>query len=238
MRGIYYNGQHSWYTHHAVISQSDKPVPKKRLVEETVPYSNVMYDFFCLNGKQTYEDRTLKYILTFWSATRAGLLRKINDMTNWLYSPKERISLWDDEEEGHHYLAKCTAIDSPAITGCVCRLTVTFTAYPLRIPDRPSVVYTTATAPYPNVNLDGVANASDASLILQAAAAIGAGGDSGLTEEQLDRADADRDGSITASDAALLLAFSSECGAGSYLNSHEGWVQFLNDQNARQEGCI
>ena len=65
MRGIFFDGQHSWYTHHAVISSSDKPVPKKKRTEETVPYSNVTYDFSCLTGVQTYEDSTLTYVLSF-----------------------------------------------------------------------------------------------------------------------------------------------------------------------------
>ncbi len=45
MRGIFFNGKHSWYDFKAVISSSEKPPPEKNIVEETVPYSNVTYDF-------------------------------------------------------------------------------------------------------------------------------------------------------------------------------------------------
>lgn len=236
MRGIGFNGKHSWNTFQAVISSSSKPLPEKKIVEETVPYSNVTYDFSCLNGKQTYKDRTLQYVFTFRAPSRKGLLRKIDDFTDWLYSPGERIPLYDDEEDGIHYLAKCTAVDAPSITGCTASLAVTFTAYPLRIPDRPSVRYTVRTAPYPDVNGDGTADAVDASLILKAAASLAIGQDTGLTAEQLNIADADRDGTVSALDASLLLEFVSAAGMGKYTDNGAGWVRFMNDHIAREEG--
>lgn len=238
MRGIRFNKQHSWYTFHAVISSSEKPIPAKRLVEERVPYSNVSYDFSCLTGEQIYEDRILNYVLTFTAPTRKALLRKKDAIVNWLYEPVQRIALYDDEEPGYHYLAKCTGIESPEITGCVCRLAVTFTAYPLRLPDRSSVIYTTVTAPYPDVNLDGTVDSSDAALILQAAADIGAGEETGLTAEQLDRADANRDGTINSDDAVLVQEFAANVGSGSYTDTPKGWVAFLNDRVAKKEGKI
>jgi len=238
MRGIYFDGKHSWHTFRAVISRSKKPVPAKKLCDETVPYASVLYDFSCLGGKQSYEARTLEFVLTFMAPSRRALIRKYEDMVGWLYAPTERIPLRDDEEPFTHYLAKCTAISEPEYVGCVCRITVTFSAYPLRIPNRPSVVYTAETAPYPDVNLDGDVDASDATMILTIAASIGAGEDPGVTEEQLDRADANRDGEIDSSDATLVLQFAASCGAGDYRNDHAGWVKFLNDQNAKQEGRI
>ncbi len=238
MRGIRFNKQHSWYAFHAVISSREKPIPAKQLVEERVPYSNVSYDFSCLTGRQIYEDRVLKYVLTFTAPTRAALIRKKDAIVNWLYAPMQRIALHDDEEPGYHYLAKCTRIEKPEITGGVCRLTVTFTAYPLRMPDRPSVIYTTATAPYPDVNLDGMVDSSDVTLILQAAADIGAGDEPGLNEEQLDRADANRDGTINSEDAILVQEYIANVGSGYYTDNHKGWVAFMNDHIAKMEGKI
>lgn len=237
MRGIHFNGKHSWYQFHAVISSSEKTVPEKKLVEETVPYSNVTYDFSCLNNKQTYKDRTLKYTFTLLGSSR-HIRQKYDDFVSWLYTPSERIPLRDDEEEGYHYLAKCTAISKPEYKGGTCKLTATFTAYPLRIPDRPSVIYTEETAVWPDVNFDGSADAADAALILQYAAEAGSGSSEMFTDEQKRRADANRDGRIDASDAVLVLAYVSECGAGNYANTPAGWVRFLNDRLAREEGKL
>lgn len=238
MRGIGFNGRHSWYTFHAVISECEKPVPEKKTAEETIPFSNVTYDYSCLNGKQTYEDRTLYYLLSYRADSCTALIRKTNAIVDWLYKPTGRIPLTDDEDEGVHYLAKCTRIGKPDYTGCVCRLPVTFTAYPLKIPDRPSVIYTTQTAPYPDINGDGVVDTADASIILAAVAAIGIGEDPGLTPEQLDKADADRDGDLTAADASLVIRYVSQVGIGKYEQSPEGWVKFMNDQIAMEEGRL
>lgn len=85
---------------------------------------------------------------------------------------------------------------------------------------------------YPDVNGDGQVNASDASLILTAAANLGAGNESGLTPEQELLADANSDGSINARDASLVQMYAAQCGAGNYSDSLEGWIEFLNDQRA------
>ncbi|MBR3629683.1 MAG: hypothetical protein IKN55_04335, partial [Oscillospiraceae bacterium] len=65
-----------------------------------------------------------------------------------------------------------------------------------------------------DVNGDGTVNASDAAQILIAAAAIGAGNESGLTAEQEAVVDVNGDGSINASDAAVVLIYAAAIGAG------------------------
>lgn len=137
MRGIFFNGKHSWYDFRAVISSSEKPPPEKNIVEETIPYSNVTYDFSCLTGKQTYQNRTLKYTFSILSSNARHIHQKADDFINWLYAPKERIQLQDDCEPDYYYMAKCTNISTPEFIGSICQLTVTFTAYPLRIPHNP-----------------------------------------------------------------------------------------------------
>ncbi|MCR4646076.1 MAG: leucine-rich repeat protein [Oscillospiraceae bacterium] len=65
-----------------------------------------------------------------------------------------------------------------------------------------------------DVNEDGIVNASDAALILIAAASIGAGEDSGLTESQMAAANVNGDSAINASDAAVVLIYAAAVGAG------------------------
>ena len=65
-----------------------------------------------------------------------------------------------------------------------------------------------------DVNGDGEVNAADASELLIAAAAIGAGDDSLLTEELLAVGDINKDGIVNASDAAAILQYAAELGAG------------------------
>lgn len=71
-------------------------------------------------------------------------------------------------------------------------------------------------ASVPLGDLDGndAINATDAAMLLSAAAASGAGGDSGLTEEQIKAADLNADGEFDAKDAAIILQYAAYAGAG------------------------
>ncbi len=65
-----------------------------------------------------------------------------------------------------------------------------------------------------NLNADNTVDASDAAMLLTAAAAAGTGADSGLSEAQLAAADLNEDGAFDAKDAALILQYAAYAGAG------------------------
>ncbi len=65
-----------------------------------------------------------------------------------------------------------------------------------------------------DVNEDGVVDAVDAADILVAAAAIGSGGESGLTDTQMAAADCNGDGAVDALDAAEVLRYAAAVGSG------------------------
>ncbi len=72
-------------------------------------------------------------------------------------------------------------------------------------------------------DLDGnaVINAVDAAVLLQAAASVGAGGESGLSAEAEAFADLNADGAFDASDAALILQYAAYAGTGGTLTIEE-----------------
>ncbi|MBE6851735.1 MAG: hypothetical protein E7504_08450 [Ruminococcus sp.] len=72
-----------------------------------------------------------------------------------------------------------------------------------------------------DVNTDGVTDATDAAMILVAAAAQGAGAEHGLTEAQAAAADVSGDGSFDATDAAMVLQYAAYVGAGGDLSIDE-----------------
>ena len=76
-----------------------------------------------------------------------------------------------------------------------------------------------------NINGDASIDATDAALLLSAAAAAGAGGESGLTAEQIKAADLDGNGSFDASDASLILMYAAYSGAGGELEITEYLAQ-------------
>ena len=65
-----------------------------------------------------------------------------------------------------------------------------------------------------DVDGSSTVNASDASVILIAAAAIGSGRGSTLTTAQKKAADVNSDGSINATDASIVLQYAAAVGAG------------------------
>ncbi len=77
-----------------------------------------------------------------------------------------------------------------------------------------------------DVNLDKQINAADASLILVAAADLGAKGVSGLTADQEIAADVNKDGAFDAVDASLILQYAAYLGTGGK-NSLEVFVKLL-----------
>lgn len=78
-----------------------------------------------------------------------------------------------------------------------------------------------------DVNLDGEVNALDASEVLVAAALVGSGVDSGLTDQQKTLADVNFDETFNASDAAYILQFAAAKGSGYKGTSNEFFDELL-----------
>ena len=72
-----------------------------------------------------------------------------------------------------------------------------------------------------DVNADGSINAKDANEVLIAAAKLGAGIDSGLTEVMESAADVTADDKINAKDAALILRYAALFGTGNVVSFEE-----------------
>mgnify|MGYP003295909993 CR=1 FL=1 len=72
----------------------------------------------------------------------------------------------------------------------------------------------TTQVPIGDLNADGSIDAVDAAKILVASAAVGSGGESGLTEAQVLAADVNGDGAFDAVDAAVVLCYAAAVGSG------------------------
>ena len=79
---------------------------------------------------------------------------------------------------------------------------------------------------------------ADASAILDAAADIAAGEDTGLTPAQLRACDANLDGKINSIDASLVLEFYSLVQEGIFEGDVEGWTEFLNYKQEKGKGVV
>lgn len=233
MQGIRFNGKHSWCDFRAVISKRKIGNPPKKRMEETVPYSNQVFDFSALYGIQVYGERTLQYTFSILGCSRTDVQKKLDRFILWLMEPSGNLPLYDEMMPDSHFEARCTEVSEVTFIGsAAAQLTVTFTAAPYRIPNS-TMVGVIRNARYPDINGDGTADAVDASLIQTAASRIGNGSPSGLSPVQELLADVDGDGVISAVDASILLEYAAKCGTGVYTADFQGWMRFVQDHNAK-----
>lgn len=231
INGITWHGMHSQLDFGATLIERDTNFPEKERITERVPYSSVTYDFTELYGKASYPERELKYKFVISDERGIHYLKKrVDKFKKWLYNPISKSELYEDKETEYHFKAVCTQITENYTHPVKCEITVTFKADPYRMPSVPPerTAIPISDCRYPDIDGDGRVTAADASMILEAAANIGAGHPSGLTPEQELLADTNRDGIIDATDAAFVQQFVAQCGAGIWTDSESGWTDFIN----------
>ena len=231
LNGITWHGLHSLIDFDATMISRDTNPPQKDRITDRPPYSSVTYDFTELFGEPSYPERTLIYQFTISDERGIYYLKKrVNRFRKWLYSTSGKSALYDDREDDYHFNAVCTGFSEKYTAGVIAEITVTFQAAPFMLPNVPleQRAIPVSDCRFPDLDGDGRVTARDAGLVQTAAANIGAGMPSGLTEEQELLADVNRDGIINAKDSGIILEFASLCGAGRYSNDADGWTEFIN----------
>lgn len=229
MNGITINGQHSWYNFHALPAGVEYEYPERQRVTETVPFSNVEYDFSALFGAPVYNKRNVRYKFKFAKGDTGENFIDLDRFIAFLYSLEGKLEIYDDETPNHCWVGEFYSVKDVSCTGRkngARMVEVTFRCEPMR---RYKPMYAASEARYPDINDDGFVNASDATLIETAAAKIGSGEPSGLDAEHEIKADANRDGVINASDATPVLVYAGEVGAGKREDNPDSWAEFLGE---------
>ena len=123
----------------ASVMKRSISAPKKKVIKDTVPFSNVTYDFSAINGEVYWEERNLDYIFEITADTPEELEElKINFQT-WIMNVT-RKKLYDPFIQYYHFLATYSDIvfdddeDMEKTT-----VTVKFTAYPYKIANNKTV---------------------------------------------------------------------------------------------------
>lgn len=113
------------------VDSLQRSTPNKVQHTKMLPYSNTIYDFDGTIGYATYEERSLVYTGQVIAADSTQLDERITAIEAWLMNPVQAV-LQDTATPKYHYLAKCTSV-VPAEQGEYAELTITFSAYPLKI---------------------------------------------------------------------------------------------------------
>lgn len=230
--GITIDGIHSFYRHRLRITKRSVGNAPKDDYTERVPFSNITYDFSTVYG-QSFGERTLTYQLEFICFDKKKAQDRMVDILRWLHW-KDRKNLYDDLLPDYHFEVREPDVKWNESHG-VYKFDLTFKANPEIVPNKG---YLLKNSVLPDVNDDGLVDARDSTLILEAYSKLSTGEDSGLDEEQAKRADANTDGLINSVDSSLVLGFYAELSTGHYSCTPEGWTEYLNDFYGGRNGVI
>lgn len=130
----------------ASVAERTISQPKKKEIKETIPFSNITYDFSAINGELYWEERTLKYIFEILADTPEELEAKKTAFAGWIMNVFNE-EIHDPFIKDYHFLGTFSDMDF-ADEEDVEKTTVTvnFSAYPYKIANQEKVYRQTVPA--------------------------------------------------------------------------------------------
>lgn len=123
----------------ASLARSNKKQPKKKSIKESVPFSNVTYDFSAINGEIYWEERELEYIFEIIADSPEELEDLKKNFSNWVMNVMEQ-NIYDPYIPDYHYVGTYSDMDFEDDEGMEkTTATVIFMAYPYKISNYPKV---------------------------------------------------------------------------------------------------
>lgn len=113
--------------------------PAKKIVKETVPFSNKTYDFSKINGELYWEERELEYEFEITANSPEELEAKKTAFSNWVTGVTE-AEIHDPHIPDYHFVGTYEDMDfddDESVEKTVA--TVRFKAYPYKIANTPTV---------------------------------------------------------------------------------------------------
>lgn len=133
------SGRESYTDFGASVAARNHKMPVKKVIKETIPYSNVTYDFSAINGEVYWEERELEYIFEMIASTPEKLEEMKERFCDWVMNVFQE-KLIDPLNPFFHYLATFSDIAFADDEGLEkTTATVKFTAYPYKIANEPRV---------------------------------------------------------------------------------------------------
>lgn len=121
----------------ANVKERSISAPKKKSIKQTVPFSNVTYDFSKINGELYWEERDLTYVFELVASSAEELEEKKKPFVSWVMNIFEE-DIFDPYIVGYHFVGTFADIDF-ADDVEKSTITVYFTAYPYMIANAESV---------------------------------------------------------------------------------------------------
>lgn len=116
----------------ASVRERKVNAPTKKIIKETVPFSNITYDFTNINGETYWEEGSLEYIFEILADTPEELEEKKIAFNNWIMLVQEN-KLYDPYLKDYHYIATFDSIDFDDSEVEKSTISVKFSTYPFKI---------------------------------------------------------------------------------------------------------
>lgn len=116
----------------ASVRERKVNAPTKKTIKETVPFSNITYDFTKINGETYWEEGSLEYIFEILADTPEELEEKKIAFNNWIMLVQEN-KLYDPYLKDYHYIATFDSIDFDDSEVEKSTISVKFSTYPFKI---------------------------------------------------------------------------------------------------------
>lgn len=125
------NGKKSFDDFDVYISGRNISSPKKKVIKESVPFSNIVYDFSKMNGELYWEERTLKYDFDIAEITTEKMEEAKSKLLNWLLNVHDD-DIYDPYIGDYHFHGSYDT-DSWNEDFGAGTISVSFTVYPYKI---------------------------------------------------------------------------------------------------------
>ena len=125
------NGKKSYDDFDLYISERTISQPKKKSIKESVPFSNVVYDFSDINGEIYWEERTLKYVFDFAELSTEEMEKAKSKVLTWLMNVHD-TDIYDPYIGDYHFRGSFES-DSWSEDFGAGALTINFSVYPYKI---------------------------------------------------------------------------------------------------------
>ncbi len=133
------DGKASFDEYGASLMKRKINMPAKKSIKETVPFSNVTYDFSAINGEVYWKERTLEYVFEIIADNPEKLEELKLKFTGWVMNIQE-ARLQDPFIPDYYFKATYDDIDFDDDEGLEkTTVTVKFTAYPYMISNHPKI---------------------------------------------------------------------------------------------------
>lgn len=114
--------------------------PKKKAIRETVPFSNITYDFSAIHGELYWEERELEYVFEMIADTPQDLENLKAAFSGWVMNIVEQ-EIHDPFIPDYHFIGTFDDMEFADDEGVEkTTATVKFVAYPYKIANNPIVL--------------------------------------------------------------------------------------------------